>query len=180
MRQTGAARDEEFVAFATDYGQRLRRTAFLLCRDWHLAEDLAQSALAKTYAAWGRSGPPDNPPAFAQTVLMNCFLDHRRRRSSSEVAVAEFRDDQLTGRTAERLDGRLDGPGRADLRLTLVDVLATLPARDRAIVVLRYWEDLTIEQVARMVGVSESVVKSQSARSLERLRPLLDPASVSR
>ncbi len=176
MRRTRAARDEEFVAFATDYGQRLRRTAFLLCRDWHLAEDLAQSALAKTYAAWGRSGPPNNPPAFAQAVLMNCFLDHRRRRSSSEVAVAEFRDDQLTSRPT----GRLDGPGQTDLRLTLVDALAALPARDRAIVVLRYWEDLTIEQVARMVGVSESVVKSQSARSLERLRPLLDPAAVTR
>jgi RNA polymerase sigma-70 factor (sigma-E family) len=169
VKWPGARRDDEFVTFAGSYGARLRRTAYLLCRDWHLAEDLTQNALARTYVAWGRSGPPDNPPAYAQAVLMNCFLDHKRRRSSSELTVAQFRDGQLPGRAS--------GIGQADLRLTLVEALGTLPPRDRAIVILRYWEDHSIERVAQMLGISVSVVKSQSARSLERLRPLLDPAS---
>jgi RNA polymerase sigma-70 factor (sigma-E family) len=165
--------DVEFTEFATAYGAHLRRTAFLLCHDWHLAEDLAQTALAKTYVAWRRSGAPQSPHAFCQTVLLRSFLDHRRRRSSGEVSLAELtllRLSEHAGQPAAVGGGPCGG---SDLRLTLVDALRSLPPRDRAIVVLRYWEDLGVDQVAALVGVSPSVVKSQSARSLERLRVLL-------
>ncbi len=157
-RATGAV-DEQFTAFAAAYGAHLRRTAYLLCHDWHLAQDLTQTALAKTYVAWRRSGAPDNPHAFCQTVLTRAFLDHRRRRASSEVALENLPEQ-----------GRRDA---TDLRLTLIEALRTLPPRDRAIVVLRYWEDLSVDRVAALLEVSASVVKSQSARSLERLRTLL-------
>jgi len=158
-RATRQTRDVEFTEFASAYGARLRRTAYLLCHDWHLAEDLAQTALAKTYVAWRRSGAPDSPHAFCQKVLMRSFLDHRRRRSTAEVASAELPEQ-----------GHVVDP---NLRLSLVEALRVLPARDRAIVVLRYWEDLSVERVAELLGVTASVVKSQSARSLERLRTVL-------
>ena len=154
------SRDEEFVDFARSQAPALRRTAYLMCRDWHLAQDLTQTALAKLYTAWGRLDWLDNPGAYARKVLLRAFLDHRRRRGSQELVIASPPD------TAAESDD-------ADLRVTLLDALAQLSPRDRAIVVLRYWEDHSIETVADLVGVSTAVVKSQSMRSLTKLRLLL-------
>lgn len=153
------ARDAEFVDFARTHAAGLRRTAYLMCRDWHLAQDLTQTALAKLYGAWGRLSWLDNPVGYARKVLLRTFLDHQRRRGSHEV-VMESLPDGVTG--FDR-----------DLRMTLLDALATLSPRDRAIIVLRYWEDQSIDTVADMVGVSVAVVKSQSMRSLTKLRELL-------
>lgn len=152
-------RDEEFVDFAAAHAVGLRRTAYLMCRDWHLAQDLTQTTLAKLYAAWGRIDWLDNPAAYAKKILLRTYLDHQRRRRSREVIVASVPD--------------IGVDASPDLRLTLLDALGRLSARDRAIVVLRYWEDLSIETVADLVGVSVSVVKTQSMRSLLRLRELL-------
>ena len=160
-------RDAQFTAFAQSYGVHLRRTAFLLCHDWHLAQDLSQTALAKTYLSWRSSGPPESPHAFCQKVLLNSFLDHRRRRTNTEVAVADVPEPSPTSLFATSLFTP------SDLRITLVEALRTLPPRDRAIVVLRYWEDLPVDQVAALMDVSTAVVKSQTARSLARLRELL-------
>ncbi|HVV23137.1 MAG TPA: SigE family RNA polymerase sigma factor [Pseudonocardiaceae bacterium] len=152
-------RDDEFVEFARVQAAGLRRTAYLMCHDWHLAQDLTQTALAKLYVAWGRLDWLDNPMAYAKKVLLRTFLDHQRRRGSHEVAVDSVPD------SAHESD--------PELRLTLLDALAQLPPRDRAIVVLRYWEDYSIDAVADVVGVSTAVVKSQSMRSLAKLRVLL-------
>ncbi|WP_433537851.1 SigE family RNA polymerase sigma factor [Micromonospora sp. CA-249363] len=151
--------DEEFVEFAQASVGRLRDAAFLMCRDWHLAQDLTQTALAKMYANWGRVRRADDPYAYARKVLLRCVIDQQRRRSSTELAMSTPPDQGE------------EHP--AELRMTLLDAVATLPLRDRAIIVLRYWDDLSVETTAEVVGVSTAVVKSQSMRSLSRLRDLL-------
>src|SRR3954470_17364001 len=77
--------DDEFAEFATAHAERLRNTAFLLCRDWHLAQDLTQSALTKLFLGWRRAAQADSPFAYAQKVLLRVYLDPRRRRSSGET-----------------------------------------------------------------------------------------------
>jgi RNA polymerase sigma-70 factor (sigma-E family) len=160
-----SGRDEDaFRAFALSRRPALRRTAFLLCGDWHQADDLVQSALVKLYVAWPRvrtGGPPD---AYAHRTLVRCFLDERRRpwrRESSvesvdETAIVVWADD--------------DG-------VDLGSALARLPRRQRATLLLRFWLDMSVTQTAEALGCSEGTVKSQTARALATLRDLLgDPA----
>jgi RNA polymerase sigma-70 factor (sigma-E family) len=161
-RRQRAARDEDFTAFVAATAHRLRRTAYLLCGDWHLAQDLTQTTLARMYASWGRVRRSDNLNAYSRRVLINTIFDQRKRRSSGEVVVAELPE------SVERAPD-----ATAELHVTLMRALATLPIRDQAIVVLRYWKDHSVETVADILDVSESVVKTQSARALTRLRVLL-------
>lgn len=154
--------DEEFAAFVESATPRLRRTAYLMCRDWHLAQDLTQLTLAKMYASWSRVRRSDSLEAYSRRVLLNVVFDQRKRRSSSELVVAEPPE---WSEDAAQPD--------ADLHVTLMRALATLPVRDQAIVVLRHWEDRSVEAVAAILGVSTAVVKTQNMRSLGRLRELL-------
>jgi RNA polymerase sigma factor (sigma-70 family) len=131
------ARQAEFTSFVEATAPRLRRTAYLMCRDWHLAQ------------------------AYSRRVLMNAVFDLKKRRSGSEIVLAE---------PPEPDRGADDAP---ELHVALMRALATLPVRDQAIVVLRHWEDQSVETVAGILGVSTSVVKTQNARSLTRLRSLL-------
>ncbi|WP_331769279.1 SigE family RNA polymerase sigma factor (plasmid) [Embleya sp. NBC_00888] len=150
-----------FAEFAEANQTVLRRTAFLLCGDWHSAEDLAQTALEKVYVAWPKLERMEHPEAYAKRVLINVFLDGRRRKSSGEV----------TGIDADAL-ARTPAPAHGDpeLRFTLVDALHTLEPRDRALLVLRYWEDLSVEETARRLGMGVSAVKTGAMRALARLR----------
>jgi RNA polymerase sigma-70 factor (sigma-E family) len=151
--------DRAFCEFAEAAGDRLRRTAFLLSHDWHFAQDLTQIALAKLYVKWRRV---DDPHAYAKKVMLRAFLDHTRRRGYGELTTAE----------PPETSGAVDEPG-AELRLTLLAALDHLPPRSRAIVVLRYWEDMSVRDVAKLLGLSESNVKVQSMRALVKLRVLL-------
>jgi RNA polymerase sigma-70 factor (sigma-E family) len=151
--------DEDFAEFAEAAAERLRTTAFMLCRDWHLAQDLTQTALTRLYLGWRQARQADNLTAYAQKILLRAYLDHRRRRSSSEAVTGVIQDV-----------GYRHHP---DLRLTMLDALAALGPRDRAIVVLRYFEDYSVEQVAEVLDVPVSVVKTQTRRSLAKLRALL-------
>jgi RNA polymerase sigma-70 factor (sigma-E family) len=155
------ARQAEFTAFVEVTAPRLRRTAYLMCRDWHLAQDLTQITFAKMYASWGRLRNTANLEAYSRRVLMNAVFDLKKRRSGSEIVLAE---------PPEPDKGADDAP---ELHVALMRALATLPIRDQAIVVLRHWEDQSVETVAGILGVSASVVKTQNARSLTRLRSLL-------
>ena len=155
---------EEFIEFAVAVSPRLRRTAFLLCGDWHLAEDLAQTTLAKVFGSWRRISQPDAAEAYATRTLVNTYLAGRRRKR-----VAEVLTDTLPERPAEA-----QGP---ELRMVVLGALATLPPGARAVVVLRYWADMSVEQVAALLGCSPGNVKSQSARALDKLRPLLGDAA---
>lgn len=154
---------EEFTEFVVAAGPRLRRTAFMLCGDWHQAEDLTQTALAKVFASWRRISRRDAVHAYATRTLVNTFLADKRAMRSTELITS-----QLPDRPAE-------SPG-PEMRLVVLDALATLTPRARAVVVLRYLQDLSVDQVAELLGCSPGTVKSQSARALDKLRPLLGDA----
>lgn len=151
--------DNDFAAFAHSCAPGLRRTAYLLCHDWHLAEDLTQNTLARLYVVWGRLEWSYSPQAYVRQILYREFLRHRKRRQSHDVVTASPPDA-----------GAETSP---DLRMTMLDALSHLSPRDRAIIVLRYWEDQSIETVAQTLGIKTGVVKSQCMRSLARLRTLL-------
>ena len=153
---------EEFVEFATAASPRLRRMAFLLCGDWHAAEDLVQTTLAKVFVSWHKIRRQDAEHAYAARTLINSYLaDKRRKRSSTEI---------LTGELPER---PVQPPG-LETRIIVLNALATLPAKSRTVVVLRYWADLSVDQVADLLGCSPGNVKSKSAGALSKLRAVLD------
>jgi RNA polymerase sigma-70 factor (sigma-E family) len=154
---------EEFAEFAEGMYPQLRRTAFLLCGDWHTAEDLAQTALAKVFVSWRKIRRQDAVPAYTHRILVNTYLAHRRLKRTGEFLTAWFPDSPVL-------------PPAPETRMLLLDALATLPSRARAVVVLRYWEDLSVQQVAEILGCSAGTVKSLSARSLDRLRAVLGEA----
>lgn len=154
---------EEFIEFAGAYATQLRRTAYLLCGDWHTAEDLTQIGLTQTLLAWRKVRRLDNAPAYAHRTLVNAYLSHRRSRKSGELPVARPPEAAVPAGTTE-------------LRLVLLEALDTLTPPARAIVVLRYWEDLSIGQVAAILRCSTGNVKSQSSRALAQLRSLLGNA----
>lgn len=161
-RRERAARDEEFASFVAAATPRLRRTAYLMCRDWHLAQDLTQLTLAKMYAVWPRIRHTANLEAYSRRILLNAVFDHRKRRSTTEVVVADL--PEHAGDPAQPA---------AELHIVLMRALATLPVRDQAIVVLRHWEDHSVDTVAEILNISTSVVKMQTLRALTRLRDLL-------
>ncbi|KUL30988.1 sigma-70 family RNA polymerase sigma factor [Actinoplanes awajinensis] len=148
-----------FPRFAHDSSQRLHHSAYQLCRDWHLAQDLTQTTLTKLFLSWDRAAESDNLSAYAQKVLLRTYLDHRRRRSSTESTPGELREPSYTS--------------DPDLRITMMIAVDRLPARDRAIVLLRYFADHTVEQVAAELNVPITVVKSQTRRSLIKLKHML-------
>ncbi|WP_046730564.1 SigE family RNA polymerase sigma factor [Streptomyces humi] len=152
---------EGYVEFAAARAGHLYRSACLLTAgDTHLAEDLVQEALGQIYVRWGRVSRVGNPAGYAQTVLTRTFLAHRRRFSSRERARDSFPDVVAAG-------------ADPSLRLTLLDALARLPAKDRAVVVLRYWEDRSIQETADVLNVSSAAVRTRCVRALARLRELL-------
>jgi RNA polymerase sigma-70 factor (sigma-E family) len=147
----------EFIEFAQAAAPRLRRTAFLLCGDWHTAEDLTQSALAQVFVSWRRIRRRDAALAYTTRTLVNLYLADRRRQRVEEVLTGSVPD-----RPAEQQ--------MPETRMWVRDLLASLPPRARAVVVLRYWSDLSVEQAAQVLGCTPGTVKSQSARALDLLR----------
>lgn len=152
--------DEEFLAFASARTTHLFRTAYLMCGNWHHAEDLVQETLGKVYAAWGRRTRIENLDAYAQTVLTRTFISARRRRSSRELPLPDMPDLSLPETDTA-------------LRMTLLAGLAELPPKDRAVLVLRYWEDRSIEEVADILGFSNGAVRTRTTRALQKLRFIL-------
>ncbi|WP_320774106.1 SigE family RNA polymerase sigma factor [Streptomyces sp. CRN 30] len=158
-------RADGYPEFAAARAAHLYRSACLLTGgDTHLAEDLVQETLGRLYVKWGRVSRADNPAGYAQTVLTRTFLAHRRRRWSSERATDTFPDVP---------DRRHGAETDASLRLTLLQALARLPAKDRAVVVLRYWEDRSVQETAAVMNASSAAVRTRSVRALARLRELL-------
>ncbi len=158
---------KDFTDFVHAHGIRLHRTAVLLTGgDTHLAEDLLQTTYARLFASWRRVSGAGNPVGYARTTLTHVFLSHRRVRRNTEVPT-----DQLPERASYDVapDGRLD----------LAAALGRLPPTDRAVVVLRYWEDRSVAETAAELGISELAVRSRASRALVRLRPHLSPATTS-
>jgi RNA polymerase sigma-70 factor (sigma-E family) len=153
---------EEFAEFVRTTGPRLHRAALLLTGDHHLTEDLTQATYARVYASWRRVSRADDPLAYARRTLLNTYLSHRRLRRNSELPA----DPAL-------LPERSGSEGDHATRLDLLDALATLPPHDRAVLVLRYWEDRSVADTAHDLGLTETAVRTRSRRALQRLRPLL-------
>jgi RNA polymerase sigma-70 factor (sigma-E family) len=159
-----ATRDEEFVAYYAARADHLRRTAYLLCGDWHLAEDLTQIAVTKLYQAWHRIERHDTLDQYARRVLLRAFLDERRRPWRREFSTTP--DDQT-------LDAPAPEAGSPDDRMVLGEALLRIPKGRRAVLVLRFWADLSVEQVADILDCSTGTVKSQTAHGLADLRDVL-------
>jgi len=159
-----AGDDREFLDFFADQFWSLRRVGYLLTGDWDQAEELAQEAMARTFAAWSRIRGYDRPAAYARKVLVN------RHRSLLRRAVVEARHT-LTSRPQEWHEPDFGGDD-----LVLWQALRQLAARQRAAIVLRYYLDLPEAEVARLLGVPVGTVKSLVHRGLARLRDRLGAA----
>ena len=162
-----AAFFEEFVAMRS---RRLLRTCFLLTRDHAAAEDLLQSALAKAWLAWRRL--EGDPEAYVRRIIVNEFTSAWRRKWRGEVPTETLPEDIDDVRTGGR-----DATGQVDDRDQVWTALGRLPRRQRAVVVLRFYEDLTEEQTAAVLGIAVGTVKSQTSKALRTMR--LDPDLVS-
>lgn len=158
-----ADRDGEYVEFVGASSAALRRTAYLVCGDWHRADDVVQDALYKLYLVWAKLDTR-TPFAYARRIVVNAALDTRRR---------PWRRETPTDRVPER-DWAEDHTGVHAEQDELRRALAELAPRQRACVVLRYYEDLSIEQTAEILNCSQGTVKSQAARGLETLRLVID------
>ena len=163
MRRPGSTRETEteFAEFMAARSAQLYRSAYLLTTSRTAAEDILQTALAKAYAAWPRVRRADDPVAYVHGILIKTFLSERRRRSSTELPVAAPADSATTDQDPTD-------------RLALMSALRQLSVTDRAVVVLRFWEDRSVAQTARDLGLTEAAVKNRSLRALRELRLLLD------
>ncbi|MET7299673.1 SigE family RNA polymerase sigma factor [Embleya sp. NPDC005575] len=149
----------DFRAFVESRWTGLVRTAYLLTGDHGIAEDIAQSALTKAYVHWRRVQRADNPDAYLHRVLVNTNTERFRKRRVAEQLGADL--PQSIG---------VDPYGRFEQQHMLREALADLPVRQRAVVVLRYWNDLPELEVARILGCTLGTVKSQAAKGLAKLR----------
>ena len=155
-----ARHDAEFEAFAASAWPRLRWTAYLLVGDHHHAEDLAQTALARTYAAWPRIRRADDALGYARRTLVNANIDRLRLRRVTEVPVASY-DERRLGR---------ETTGGLEERDEVVRLLAGLGVQERRVLVLRYVYDLSEAAIADELGISRGTVKSAASRALAKLR----------
>ena len=153
-------RDQDYVEFVEAAAGSLRRTAYLVCGDWHRADDVVQDALYKLYLSWAKVDRRGNPFAYARRVVVNAALDSGRRTWRREVPTDQPPDH------APLMDAAGDHANRDELQAAL----SSLGPRQRACVVLRFYEDLSVEQTAEILGCSPGTVKSQTARGLESLR----------
>lgn len=157
--------ERQFRDFVQGALPGLRRSAYLLCGDRHGADDLASIAIGKLFRAWNRVSRVDEPMAYLRKMLVNVWLDERRRPWRRERSTAVLPDSPA--------------PPDPDVvqRSALLALLARLPARRRAVLVLRFLDDLSVEQTAEVLGCSAGTVKTQTARGLADLRGLLAPSA---
>jgi RNA polymerase sigma-70 factor (sigma-E family) len=157
------ARAPDFDAFVRARTPALLRSAYLLTGDQHLAEDLVQTALGLTHRAWRNLHVTGNAEAYARKTMYHLQVTRWRRRRIVEL---------FTGDVPDRPGGQADHAEQTALRLSLRSALSRLTAKQRAVVILRFFDDLTEAQAAETLGVSVGTIKSQTAKALERLRVL--------
>lgn len=150
----------DFSLFVAARSAGLLRTAFLLTGDWAAAEDLLQTALAKSWRSWSRMS--DRPDAYVRAILVNTYVSWMRRRWRAETPTVELPEVLVRDRTSE-----------IDERDLLWLALRRLPRRQRTVVVLRYFDDLSEAETAATLGISVGTVKSQGSKALATLR--IDP-----
>ena len=151
---------EGFREFVATRSRALLRTAWLLTGDWALAQDLVQTALAKSWPAWGRIQRSDEPEVYVRKVLVTTYATWWRRRWRGETPHEVLPEHPADG----------DAFDEADRRAVVASALAGLTRGQRAVIVLRYFDDLTEAQTAAALGCSVGTVKSQHSRALAVLR----------
>ncbi len=172
--RAGASR-QEFERFVTDCSGPLLRTAYLMAGNLAEAEDLVQEALLRVARRWPRVRAMEHPAAYTRQILVNVALDGaaQRARRTGELAAADSAGIQDLADSRAQRDLH-----EVDTQQELLGVLATMTARQRAVIVLRYWEDLPEAEVAEILGCSAGTVKSTASRGLARLRSAIrDDAS---
>ncbi len=152
-----------FDGFVVARGPALLRFAHVLCGNAHLAEDLVQEVLARVHRKWARIEQMEAPEAYVRRAVVREFLSWRRRRSSREAVLAEVPDRPSDNDTAQRYAAR-------DEMWTL---LSRLPRAQRAVLVLRFYDDLADQEIADLLGCSPSTVRAHASRALARLRTAL-------
>jgi RNA polymerase sigma-70 factor (sigma-E family) len=152
-------RDAAFAEYFAARSGTMRGTAYLLCGDWHRAEDLVQVTFTKLYLAWRRIARHEVIDAYTRQILVRTFVSDTRRR--------QYRRERFSDGSPEAA-----GPpsGSTEDRLVVLAALEHVPPRQRAVLVLRYWEDLSVEETARALKCTTGTVKSQAARGLQTLR----------
>jgi len=158
------ARDDDFAAFVAARYRALVRTGLLLTGDAGHAEDLAQSALIRTYLAWARLREPASAEAYTRKTLVRLAVRARRRRWSGEAAAGSH-----PGGVRASVEPLTAG-NQSDLAMDVRRALAALPVGQRAVLVLRYLDDLSEAKTAELLGISPGTVKSRAARGLASLR----------
>jgi len=158
-------REPEFDEYVGGRLSSLRQLAFVLSRDWHQADDVVQGALTKLYLHWPKARTATSIDAYARTIVIREFLRQQRSSWARLVSVTSLLPDRPG--TASDADAELD----------MSAALATLPVRQRATLVLRFYCDLSVEQSAQVLDCSPGTVKSQTAKALQALRRLLGTES---
>jgi RNA polymerase sigma-70 factor (sigma-E family) len=154
--------DDEYTEYVRSRMVQWRRTAYLMCGDWDRGDDILQRVLTELYRSWARARQADHLDALVRTMLVRRLIDERRLRWA-RVRLGTALPD-VSRAFADPTD-----------RITLVGALRQVPPRQRAVLVLRYFQDLSVEETARAMGCSAGTVKSQTAKGLATLRTLLTP-----
>jgi RNA polymerase sigma-70 factor (sigma-E family) len=157
-------RQADYVEYVEGRLASLRRLAYLLCQDWHGADDLVQATVTRLLTHWPRAARMDNVDAYVRTIMVRAFLGERRS--------PWFRRVLLSGEQADGAAVCADPDAVLDVRAALT----AIPPRQRATLVLRFYCDLDIEQAATALGCSPGTVKSQTSKGLSSLRRMLEPA----
>jgi RNA polymerase sigma-70 factor (sigma-E family) len=156
-------RDErDYIDYVQARTPSLRRLAYRLCGEWSAADDLVQECLVALYRHWKKASAADSVDGYVRSMLVHAFLSERRRSWARRVRP----DAEVTGPAVTPLAGAED-------RVDLAAALAKLSRGQRAVLVLRYWEDLDVAQTAAALGCSSGTVKSQTSYAIAALRRLL-------
>jgi RNA polymerase sigma-70 factor (sigma-E family) len=156
--------EQEFAEYFAAKRDSVRRTAYMLCGDWHRADDLAQSAFVALYRRWKKIRDPQATDAYLRKTLVRASIDESRRPWRREWCTDQLPEPPQNG---AGLDDQVAG------RQDLIAALREVPPRQRAVLVLRYFEGLDVGSAAKVLGCSEGNVKSQTARGLANLREVL-------
>ncbi|MDX6228886.1 MAG: hypothetical protein QOI76_2276 [Frankiales bacterium] len=151
--------EADFAGFVASRQRTLLRSAWLLTGDWALAQDLVQTALARAWPHWSRIVAADATDAYVRRVMINTASGWGRRRWRAEIPAGVLPERAAPREESDR-----------DVRLDLVEAIRRLPPRQRAVIVLRFFDDVTEEQAAAILGCSKGTIKSQTSKALAGLR----------
>jgi RNA polymerase sigma-70 factor (sigma-E family) len=165
---TASGAEQDFRAFVQGIAASLHRTAYLMCGDWHLADDLVQEALAKAYSHWRKVQGAENPSAYVRRILIN----ESRRSWRRNRTMTAHPDDRLADLAVDDMSNGVVN------RAELLHALQSLSPRQRATVVLRFLEGLSERETAAVLGCGEGTVKSQTSRALIKLKSVLKQGDI--